>query len=559
MDDFSLLIGGKAGDGIDRAGLIIARILNQLGYRLYIYRDYPSIIRGGHTFSIIRASKNKIRTHSDKVDFILALNQDTIDLHRQRLKPNSTIIYDSNIVKLEGPSLGIQSFGLPLEKIVKEENGLPVMRNSCIIGGFSKATGLEWDILERVFKNNISKGIDLNLKIARRGYDEAKEFFKIGPLPNRSLPVVTGNEAIGLGLIKGGLRAYIAYPMTPSSSLLHFLADTAKDFSLRVIHPENEIAVILMALGFSYAGERVAVGTSGGGFCLMTEGLSLAGMAELPIVIVVGQRPGPSTGMPTHTAQSDLHFVLNAGQGEFPRFVVSPGDAEEAYFWSCVALNVSWKYQMPSIILADKSLCEGTYSFDVDSLEELKEENPILWDKKGTYKRYLDTETGVSPLIFPRDKEAVIKVDSYAHDEFGITTEDAEKTRNMQDKRLRKGRYLTKELERYETVKIYGNKGSSLALVSWGSNKGVCIEAAENLGLRVIQPVVLSPFPTREFQKSLNGVPKIVCVENNSTGQLATLISRYGFSVDEKILKYDGRPFSLDELEERIKEVVKRL
>lgn len=557
MDNFSVFIGGKAGDGIDKAGLIIARILNQLGYRLYIYRDYPSIIRGGHTFSIIRASKDKIATHLNKVDFLLALNQDSVDFHKERLKDNTFIIYDSDLVKLEGLPGGIQTSGLPLGKIIKEENGLPVMRNSCIIGGFSKAIGLEWDILERVFKKNISKGLDLNLRVALRGYNEAKEFVKIEPLRNNSLPVLTGNEAIGLGLVKGGLKVYIAYPMTPSSGLLHFLAQSAEDFSLKVIHPESEIAVILMALGFSYAGERVAVGTSGGGFCLMTEGLSLSGMAELPIVIVVGQRPGPSTGVPTHTAQSDLHFVLNAGQGEFPRFVVSPGDAEEAYFWSCVALNISWKYQTPSIILADKSLCEGIYSFDIDSLGELKEENPILWDRKESYKRYLDTETGVSPLDFVPDKEAIIKVDSYAHDEFGITTEEAQKIKNMQDKRLRKGQYLMKELEKYETVKVYGNKNSSVALICWGSNKGVCIEAAENLGIKVIHPVVLSPFPIREFQDSLKSVQNLICVENNSTAQLASLINRYGFGINEKILKYDGRPFSLDELEERLKDLVK--
>jgi len=559
MDNFSILIGGKAGDGIDSAGLIIARVLNQLGYRLYIYRDYPSIIRGGHTFSIIRASKNKIGSHLSTADFLLALNQDSVDFHKNRLKENSFVIYDSEQVKSESLPADIQSLGLPLGKIVKEENALPVMRNSCIIGAFCKAIGLEWKILESVFRKNITKGIDLNLKVALRGYNEAKEYVKVESLGRISLPVLTGNEAIGLGLIKGGLSAYIAYPMTPSSSLLHFLAQKSEDFSLKVIHPESEIAVILMALGFSYAGQRVAVGTSGGGFCLMTEGLSLAGMAELPIVIVIGQRPGPSTGVPTHTAQGDLHFALNAGQGEFPRFLVSPGDAEDAYFWSCVALNISWKYQIPSIILVDKSLCEGTYSFDMDSIAELKEEEPILWDRKQPYKRYLDTETGISPLSFAPDKEAVVKVDSYAHDEFGITTEDAQKIKNMQDKRLRKEKYLMKELETYKTVEVFGNESSSIALICWGSNKGVCIEAGEKLGLKVIYPVVLSPFPVKEIQQSLDGIQNLICVENNATAQLASLINRYGFGVNEKILKYDGRPFSLDELEERLKDVVNRL
>ena len=181
------------------------------------------------------------------------------------------------------------------------------------------------------------------------------------------LPIITGNQAISLGLIKAGLGAYVAYPMTPSSSVLDFMARYAKDFGLKVVHPESEIAVMLMAQGFAYAGVKAAVGTSGGGFCLMTEGLSLAGMAEMPVVVVMAQRTGPSTGLPTYTAQGDLHFVLNAGQGEFPRFIVAPGDAEEAYYWAGVALNLAWKFQVPSFILTDKIVSESQYSFDIES------------------------------------------------------------------------------------------------------------------------------------------------------------------------------------------------
>ncbi len=551
-DEFSILIGGKAGEGINQAGSIVARILSQLGYRIYIYLDYPSLIRGGHNFSIIRASKNKMATHLNKVDFVLALNQDSVDLHKNRLKDNSVIVYDSDSVKSESLPAGRQGLALPLGKIIKEAGAPAIMRNSCIIGGLCRATGIKWEILEKVFKKSIPKKTDLNLKVARRGYDEAKELVRIEVLSQNSLPALTGNEAIGLGLIKGGLNAYIAYPMTPASSILHFLAMRSEDFSLKVIHPENEIAVVLMALGFSYAGEKAAVGTSGGGFCLMTEGLSLAGMAELPIVIVVSQRPGPSTGVPTYTAQSDLHFVLNAGQGEFARFVVAPGDAEEAYLWSQVALNISWKYQIPSIILVDKALSEGTYSFDVDSVEELEVEKPLLWDRKQPYKRYLNTETGISPLTFVPDKEAIIKVNSYAHDEYGITTEEPQKVSMMQDKCLRKEKYLIEELEEKDVVNVYGKESASCALLCWGSNKGVCIELAESLGLKVIQPVVLSPFPVKQFREALKGTKKIIVVENNATAQLLRLINAYGFNADEKILKYDGRPFSLDELEKEV-------
>lgn len=548
-NDFSVLIGGSAGDGINQAGLLIARILNQIGYRIYIYYDYPSLIRGGHNFSIIRASKDKIATHLDRIDYLLALNQETVDLHKGRLRNSNHIIYNSDMVKSEG-------VGIPLDTIIKKENALAITHNSCIIGAFCKSINIKWDVLERVFKKHIRKEIEQNLKIARSGYDISQELTKIEPLAQPALPLISGNEAVGLGLIKGGLGAYLAYPMTPVSNLLHYLAGVSEELGLKVIHPENELGVMLMSLGFAYAGKRVAVGTSGGGFCLMTEGLSLSGMAEIPVTLVIGQRPGPSTGMPTYSCQSDLHFVLNAGQGEFVRFVVAPGDAEETYAWSTLALDFSWKYQIPAFILIDKTLSEGVFSFDINSLKEQPRPAPTLWDKQAPYQRYLNTETGISPLAFIPEPNAVIKVNSYEHDETGITTEASQMTQSMQEKRLRKEGYLIKELDNYETVNVYGNKTSSTALLCWGSNKGVCVELANRLGLKVIQPLVLSPFPVKQFQKAFNNVQNVICVENNATGQLVRLVNSYGFTVHKRISKYDGRPFSLDELETQVKKAL---
>jgi len=546
MDNFSILIAGKAGDGIDKSSLIIGHIFSQLGYRVYIYRDYPSIIRGGHTFSIIRCTHDKIAAHSDKVDILLALNQDSIDFHKTRLSSKSLIIYDLTSVKSD------EGLGIPIGIIIKEAGALELMRNSCIIGAMCKALDIEMDVLEKVFRKNIAREIELNLNVAFRGFSEAKEFAKVEKLKQKLLPLVTGSEAIGLGLIKGGLKTYLSYPMTPSSGVLHFLAEVAEDFSLKVIHPENEIAVMLMAAGFSYTGDRVAVGTSGGGFCLMTEGLSLSGMAELPIAIVLGQRPGPSTGLPTHTGQTELNFALSAGQGEFTRFIAAPGDAEEAYYWSAMSMNFAWKYQIPAIILCDKTLNEGTYSFDVDSVEIINPPETFLWGQKSDYKRYQNMENGVSPLSFPSDKNIAVKVNSYEHDESGITTEDKDLTVMMQDKRLRKEKYLLKDLEQYETVKTYGKKDASTALLFWGSNKGPCVEVGTKLGLRVVQPVVFSPFPLKQFKEALRGVKKIICVENNATGQLADFLKRYDINVDQRVLKYDGRPFTINELEQKL-------
>lgn len=550
MDNFSVLIGGKAGYGIDRSSTILARLFNQLGYRIYVYRDYPSLIRGGHTFSIIRASKKRIYTHANRVDFILALNQDTYDLHKSKLNSNGIVIYDQGSVKAEGVAI-------PADRILKEENAPELLRNTCVIGAFCKVAGIGWEMLEKVIGQSVSRDLEINLKVARRGYDEAKGSVKIEKVPQSPLPMLTGNEAVSLGLIKAGLKSYVAYPMTPSSTILHFMAENSEKFSLKVMHPESEIGVIIMALGFSYAGDKVAVGTSGGGFCLMTEGLSFAGMAELPVVIVLGQRPGPSTGLPTYSSQTELHFALNAGQGEFPRFVVAPGDAEESYYWSAVAMNLAWQFQVQSIILTDKNVAEGGFNFDIDSVKEIKETGPVLWDVKNDYRRYLDTKSGVSPIAFPSNKEAIIKINSYEHDEAGITTEDPAITKSMTEKRMRKAMALKNELENYGTVNTYGNKDSATTVLCWGSNKGVCVEASEKLGLRVVHPVVLSPFPLKKFGEALKGVKKLICVENNATGQLLKLIRQYGFNAHVVVLKYDGRPFSLDEMEEELKKAVK--
>ncbi len=549
MDTLSILVGGKAGDGIREAGLTIARILSDIGYRVYQLYDYPSLIRGGHNFSIVRASREKVGAHRSMVDFILALSQDSVELHREMMRDGTVLIYDSDLVKAEG-------VGLPISTIVKKEKAPPIMRSSCLIGSFCRAVGVDWSVVEKVLKETIPSQLELNIKVASLGYGETKEILKVKALSRNQLPVLSGNEAIGLGLIRAGLEAYVAYPMTPASGVLHFCALLSDDFSLQVIHPENEIAVMLMALGFAYAGKRVAVGTSGGGFCLMNEGLSLAGMSELPVVAIVSQRPGPSTGVPTYTAQADLNFVLNAGHGEFPRLVVAPGDPDEAYFWSAVGLNLSWRWQIPTIVLVDKLLSEGMFSFDLDAVGKVPDSKPLIWNGEKPYRRYRDTKTGVSPLAFAPVREAVVKINSYEHDEFGITTELAPKIKDMQDKRLRKLSGLQTDLANYETVGLYGSRDATVALVCWGSNKWVCIEVARELGLRVVQPLVMYPFPEGKFREALDGVERVICVENNATAQLASHLKCHGLRVDNKILKYDGRSFSVDELRDAMERLV---
>ena len=550
MAEYSVLIGGKAGEGINTAGLSIAGLFSRLGYRTYMYFDYPSLIRGGHNFAIIRASDRTIGAHRTPVDVLLAFDQNSIDNHRQRVHEGTTVIYDaSQVVRAEG-------YGLPLDDIVKEEKAPPITKNSAMLGALARVGGIGREILEDVLRATVpAKHLEANLRVAGRGYDAAGEAFTVEPVDGPALPVLTGNEVTGLGLIHGGLDTYVAYPMTPSSSILHFLANRAEDLSIKVIHPENEISVILMALGLAYAGEKSAVGTSGGGFCLMTEGLSFAAMSEIPVTIVMGQRPGPSTGMPTYTSQSDLHFVLNAGQGEFPRLVVAPGDLEEAYAWSAAALMLSWRYQVPAIVLTDKTLAEGAYSFDLGAVTPLPDREPVLWDGTGEYRRYARTADGVSPLAFPGREGAVVKATSYAHDEAGFTTEEREEVIELQEKRFRKGESLKAELATYPAVKTYGARDAGTTIVCWGSEKWACIEAAEELGARVVQPLVLAPFPVRQWKEAMIGAGKVACVENNATGELARLLRQHGFEPGRPVLKYDGRPFAVDELAARLGEV----
>lgn len=550
MQEYSLLIGGKAGEGINTAGLSIAGLFSRLGYRVYMYFDYPSLIRGGHNFAIIRAADRPIGAHRTRVDVLLALDRKTIETHKERIDGKTTVIYDSSQVREE------TGYGLPLDDIIAEEKAPPITRNSAMLGALARVAGIDREILEDVLRAAVpEKHLDSNLRVAARGYSAVESVFSVKPLDAPALPVLTGNEAAGLGLVYGGLDTYVAYPMTPSSGVLHFLAGRAEDLGIRVIHPENEISVILMALGLAYAGKRAAVGTSGGGFCLMTEGLSFAGMSEMPVTIVLSQRPGPSTGVPTYTAQSDLHFALNAGQGEFPRLVVAPGDPHEACAWSAAALMLSWRYQVPAIILMDKTLAEGACSFDLDASTPPRDHEPLLEDGEGEYRRYRRTEDGVSPLAFPGMEGVTVKANSYAHDERGFTTEKAEEIRALQEKLLRKAGSLKAELGGYQTVKTYGAPDAEKTIICWGSQKWVCIEAAAGVGARVVQPVVLAPFPAEAWSKAMAGAGEVVCVENNATGQAARLLREHGFDPGRSILKYDGRPFAIDELTARLEEV----
>jgi len=547
----TITIGGKAGDGVKSAGKIIAKLLDKYGYYVFVLDDYPSLITGGHNFNKITFSKERITSYYCDSDFLLALDENTIKRHKKELKKKSVIIYDSNAVDAKLKN----AVPVPAQDFVREVGGIKIMRNSVLLGALCYLLGADIKILNKLFVEKYREKAKPNIVLAKKGYDFAKSRMEpILKLKRVGKPkkLVTGNEAIAYGAVKAGLDVYVAYPMTPASSILHYLAAKKDSFGIKVIHPENEIAVINMALGSAYAGAKTMIATSGGGFALMTEALSLAGMSETPILIVEAQRPGPSTGVPTYTSQGDLNFVLNAGHGEFPRIVLAPGTQEEAFYKSAEALNLAWKYQVPVILLSDKHLSESLSSV---CLDEKKIKKVRVKFAKGN-KRYKITKSGVSPLILPGVKGSISKVSSYEHDEFGITTEDPVKIKKMQEKRIRKMELIQKDIEKLECVKIYG-KGKKV-IVTWGSTIGAVLEAVKGMkNVKVIQIIYLDPFPSKKVMKELGKASKVVCVELNATGQLADLIKSKTGIACKKLLKHDSRQFEPLELSKKLKVMLK--
>ena len=550
----TITLGGKAGQGVKASSKVVGELLNGLGYNVVILDDYPSLISGGHNFNRVTFSEEKVYATYKETDILIALDKSTVEKHRKNLKKEHYIIYDSSSFQIEDKN----SIGILAEEFMKKADVPKRMKNSSFTGALCYLLGLDFEILIRVFEAIFKDKAGPNVKIAKLAYnhmkDNYKPFLKLKK-QGEAKKLTTGNEEIAEGAVRAGLEIYIAYPMTPSSSILHYLAKKASDYNLKVVQPENEISVINMGLGAAYAGKRTMVGTSGGGFALMQEGFSLSGMSENPIVVVESQRVGPSSGVPTYTCQADMNFLLNAGHGEFPKIVAAPGTPDQAFYVAGELLNLAWKYQVPAILISDKNLSENQMNVVIDEKRIKKEEAKMF--KGGKYKRYEITEDGVSPLAFPGTKDAVVKSTSYEHDEYGIAIEDAESIKKMQDKRFSKMRNLEEEIDKLETIKVYG--GGDNVIVTWGSSIGSVLEAVKSLdNIKVVQVIYLEPFPKKKVKAQLENAKRIIGVEENVTGQLCELIScKTGIKVDKKILKYDGREFEPSELNLQLKKEVK--
>lgn len=578
-NDVSVLIGGEAGAGISAAGISLSKVFMRGGLHVFGTVDYPSLIRGGHNFYMIRASKDPIYTQWDKHDLIIALDENTIHRHIKALKPKGGIIYDGEEIpadKLDIPKEMKNRFSVPLKAIVTEVQGRPVVRNTVALGAAIGVLGYNIEILEEIlrefFTRKGDKVVAMNVNAARAGYNYAKERYStqftahLDPATKiqKNRIFLTGNEAVALGAIAAGCKFYSAYPMTPASGVLHYLIAQSEQSHMVTIQAESEIAAINMAIGASYSGVRSMTATSGGGFCLMTEGLSLAGMVETPLVIMLGQRTGPSTGLPTYTAQSDLRFAIHAAHGEFPRIVIAPGDVSECFHFTIDAFNLADEFQIPVILLTDKHLIESHTAIPPFAIDDVTINRGKLlpmspYSKEEPYQRHQLTPDGISPRLIPGTPNALIHSDSAVHKESGFQGDDCAIASKMADKRFRKLPHLLKRLEQEPRIQLHGPKQADVTIVGWGSTKGVALEAIgllekDNIIANFLQVIYLTPFPAEAVKTALKDQNPIL-VEGNQTAQLGGLIKEHtGIEITNKVLRYDGRPFNPLQLTRRIKE-----
>jgi len=573
--DYSIKIGGEAGQGIQTIGDTLAKVFSRTGYHVFSYQDYESRIRGGHNFYQIRFSDQPLMAPRDKIDILVAFDKESITLHERELSEYGQIVYDSLSFKQKYEKKYF--LDIPFVNLAIEHGKSKLMANTVAIGVVLGMLGMELDLFFGIVKDIFQKkGEDIikaNLNAAKAGHELAikkclKCSFSVSPLTNPKM-LIGGIEAIALGAIASGCKFYSAYPMTPSTGIMLYLASKAKDLGIVVEQAEDEIAAINMALGASFAGVRAMTGTSGGGFALMVEGLSLAGMTETPIVIALGQRPAPATGFPTRTEQGDLLFALHTAHGEFPRIIFAPGSPEQAFYLTNKAFDLADKYQIPSFVLYDQYLADSQWTYEGFDLSRIKNIDYRLRGEASKnlseYKRHAFTESGVSPLVIPGESKHLVVTDSDEHDEEGHIIEDAETRIKMVNKRLFKK--LTHIKQEIEPPLLYGKGSPDIVIVGWGSTYGVIKEAVDALSkdnnIAMLHFSEINPFPSTDkfdYWKVLKNAKRIICIENNATGQFARLMrTETGFEFKTKINKYDGRPFMLENLIGEINDYIGRL
>jgi 2-oxoglutarate ferredoxin oxidoreductase subunit alpha len=562
-------IAGAAGDGLDRTGDTLARTAARLGLHLFTYNSYQSLIRGGHTWLRLRLSEEKVDNHGDHLNVLIALNQDSIERHAGEVEAGGAIIFNSARFKCD-PALvrkGVALVPLPVPELTARLGKLlPVMQNTAALGALLHLIGFELEatakILSETFGRKEKEIIDQNMGVLRAGYEYAAG--KVPPLSYRwnftrkSRPVVTGNLMTALGAVAAGCKFYSAYPMSPASFILHWLAAHSEKCGVLVKQAEDELAVINLAIGAGHAGVRAMCATSGGGFALMSEAIGMAGMIETPVVIVNVQRGGPSTGLPTKTEQGDLNQALGASQGDFPRVIIAPRDAADSFHTAVEAFNLAETFQLPVILISDLLLGEHRSTVDPEAISsevpiergewvtELSPEDSV----NGGYKRYLLTPSGVSPRARPGLAGLIHVSGTDDHDESGILISDehtnAAIRRKMHEKRMRK---MAGVRARLKPPVLEGPAQAEVTLIGWGSTWSVIREAAaqltrDGIATNQLHFKYMHPFHDTEATAILKACKRTIVAENNFSGQFARhLRAETGFTVDHVLTRYDGEPF----------------
>ncbi len=556
-EDINILIGGAAGQGLVTIGQLLCRTLINSGYEVVVTQSYMSRIRGGHNTFTIRAATGKIISPRLGIDILVALNEETFHLYRHKLSKDSVMIIDDSL-EYEFPN----TIAVPFKSLSAK-----LYENTVALGVVASLFGINEKSILPVMKKFLGKKkakyLNDNKTAFQKGLDHGNKnhpgnIIDLAPVsPDSQKMMMNGNEAIAVGALAGGLKFCSFYPMTPATSIVLNIIKHADEMGCVVEQAEDEISAINMAIGASYAGAPSMVATSGGGYALMTEGISLAGMTETPIVIAVAMRPGPATGLPTRTEQGDLDFVIHGGHGEFPRVIYAPGSIEECYELTQKAFHIAEKYQTPAFILTDQYLADsyrGVTPFAGDSADPIIAGNRPEHENT-PYDRYEITENGISPRLLPGHSKHLVVADSDEHTGDGHITEDLQVRIQMVDKRLRKLTGITNDLLAPE---YYGDDNPDILLLCWGSSKGAVFETVRLLQKKGIKAATLHfsqvwPLKPDLFMKTLVNAKEVFCVEGNATSQFAKLITREtAFVINKNILRYDGLPFTPEYIVEKL-------
>lgn len=604
VNSFTWMIGGPQGSGINSVAENLARACMRGGLHVFANIEYHSNIKGEHSYYRLRVEGKEPRSHVDWVDLLVALDRETMfgDLnkhspthqgHRHEVSPGGGIIYDSSL-KLTPDSFGrddIKLYPVPyLDLLIealkefgheREISRYQVMVNTIALGASLGLVDYDFQLAASAIKEGftgrkVALG-DMNIAAARRGYDYTKKTFGTDAFPIRLRPqplgerrmMIRGVQAVAIAKLQAGCGFQTYYPITPATDESEYLESHQKDYNVIVVQTEDEIAAINMATGAAHAGLRSSTSTSGPGFSLMAEGLGWSGITEAPgPVIILYQRAGPATGLPTRTEQADLRFVLHAAHGEFPRMVIAPGDVVESYYDTFDAFNYADRYQVPVIVMVDKFIA-STYrdvpifngdGMKVDRGNILKEEDLA---KIQDYRRYQFNELGISPRSIPGQKGGIFWTTGDEHDEYGHITEASEVRVRMMNKRMRKIQLADEVIPDSKKATLHGPRKAPITLVGWGSTKGAILDGMEDLradGIETnfLQIRYVNPFPTKFVEQVLSTAGRKIMIENNYSAQMAGLIrERTGIAVDNKVVKFDGRPFSQNEVYEGVKDILK--